>query len=62
LVEKGADTNNENPKGETSLLYANMFGFEDNVKYLIEQGADVNKMNGIVTYCFMLVKMDMNFV
>jgi len=45
LVKLGADINKENIIGETPLFKAYLSGNKALVKYLIEQGEDVNKEN-----------------
>ena len=42
LVEKGADFNTKNKRGETVLFYAVQSGNLELVKFLVEKGADVN--------------------
>ncbi|ORX75076.1 ankyrin, partial [Anaeromyces robustus] len=44
LVEHGADINNHGGKGgKTPLIYAIVYENEDIVKYLIENGSNINK-------------------
>ena len=48
LVQKGADKNIRNTySGSTPLMYAAASGYFDIVRYLVEQGANVNLRNNI---------------
>ncbi len=45
LLEKGADVNIQNARGDTSLIFATELGNIDAMKLLIDKGADVNITN-----------------
>lgn len=42
MIEKGANINIQNSKGKSALMYAAKQGVYDVVKFLIDNGADVN--------------------
>ena len=52
LIEKGADVNATDSKGNTALHAAAVLGNEDSMKVLISAGADVNAENRLVINVF----------
>lgn len=52
LIEKGANTNATNKKGNSSLHYSIAYGFEDVTKCLISSGADefATNLEGMTCY------------
>ena len=47
MIEHGAYVNKFSKRGKTPLLYACEYGNYEMIKYLIEQGADINKESNI---------------
>ena len=45
LVEKGADVNAKNIRGNTALMWASRMGNLEVAKLLLEKGADINAKN-----------------
>lgn len=45
LLDRGADLNIKNNKGNTALMYACLLNHEPIVKFLVDKGADLNIKN-----------------